>query len=76
MTKAAIASAFRKLDAGEQANVLTELAAAHAESLFEEDRMDARVFEQRRREEPKARAWSQVRAKIDMRHARRRSSSG
>lgn len=76
MTKAAIASAFRRLDATEQAKVLTELAAAHAESLFEEDRMDAAVFEQRRGEEPKARSWSQVRAKIDAQHARRRSSSG
>ena len=76
MTKAAIASAFRRLDATEQAKVLTELAAAHAESLFEEDRMDAEVFERRRREEPKARSWSQVRAKIDARHAQRRSNSG
>ena len=76
MTKAAIASAFRKLDAAEQAKVLTELAAAHAESLFEEDRTDAQVFEQRRREEPKARSWSQVRTKIDARHTRRRSGSG
>ena len=76
MTKAAIASAFLKLDASEQAKVLTELAAAHAESLFEEDRTDAEVFEQRRREEPKARSWSQIRAKIDAQHVRRRSSSG
>ena len=76
MTKAAIASAFRKLDAVEQAKVLTELAAAHAKSLFEEDRMDAQVFEQRRREEPKARSWTEVREKINARHARRRSASG
>jgi hypothetical protein len=76
MTKAAIANAFRKLDATEQAKMLTELAAAHAESLFEEDRTDTQVFERLRHEEPKARPWSQVRARIDARSARRRSSTG
>lgn len=75
MTKATIANAFRKLDAGEQAKVLTELAAAHAESLFDEDRADAQVFQKRRREEAKARSWSQVCARIEARHASRKSSN-
>lgn len=69
MTRTAIKNAFRRLDAVEQADVLKELAAALAESLSEEDRTDVQVFEQRRHEEPEVRPWSQVRARINVRHA-------
>ena len=74
MTKTAITSAFQKLDAVEQADVLKVLAAALAESLSEEDRLDTQVFKRRRHEEPNARPWAQVRAKINARHVRRRST--
>lgn len=74
MTKTAITSAFQKLDAVEQADVLRTLAAALAESLTEEDRLDTQVFKRRRHEVPNARPWAQVRAKINARHTRRRST--
>jgi len=73
MTKTTIKRAFRKLDATEQADVLKDLPATLAEALSEEDRFDAEVFEQRQAEEPKARGWSEVRAKIDARNRRKRS---
>lgn len=72
MTRAAIKNAFRKLDATEQADVLKELAATLAETLSEADRVDARVFDRRRQEEPSARPWSQVRATVDARRGLKR----
>jgi len=75
MTKAATKSAFRKLDASEQSAVLKELAAAHAEALSEKDRVDVQAFNRRRKEEPQARLWSQVRARVTARHARQRSAA-
>ena len=74
MTKTAFRSAFQKLDSVEQADVLKELAAALAESLSEEDRLDTQVLKVRRHEEPNARPWAQVRTKINVRHARKRST--
>ena len=75
MTKTAIKKAFRELDVGEQAEMLKEFAASLAESLAEEDLADTRVFDKRRNQESKARSWSDVRAKIDARHKRKRSPS-
>jgi len=73
MTRTAIKNAFAKMDSTEQAIVLKDLAAALAESLTEEDQLDARVFDRRKAEEFKARPWSKVREVVDARHAKRRS---
>ncbi len=75
MTKTAIKKAFQELDATEQAEMLKELAGSLVESLTEEDVADIRVFERRRKQEPKARSWSDVRTKINARHKRKRSPS-
>lgn len=75
MTRTAIKNAFRKMDSTEQAIVLKDLAAALADSLSDEDRADARIFEERKGEEDKARPWSQVRATVSSHRTKRRPTS-
>jgi len=74
MTHTGTKRAFQKLNAIEQADVLKELAATLAKSLSDEDRSDARVFDRRRLEVPKARPWNEVRARVNSRMTRRRSN--